>query len=418
MKKYILLLLILFPFVAGAQTMNGKLEVFDLGNFKLHIYTSAEAMADVSAIIEGEKELVVLEQPSFYKSIAEFNEYARNLNKPISRVIANYHMGGLADYAGNKIVMVKGMPEFEKGEVYSGMMQQFANIFGGTMDVRPHKKAKTIVDLNSTHNWAGIHFVFTPGAKSDFPAASITIGNKAYYSHFAPVKAHFNTMQIGNREAVDAVLDELKYAKSTDSEIFFGSHGVPAKIDAVDFQIEYLECVKALLNECNDSDIFGQRLIAIYPTLEGAAGVKALSKALYPNEPVNEAKENLKTLLGNYMKSVSNLDKQLARTVWADASDVSIINGMGQFFGFNSIFDDFILKAFSGLSERKLSSLSEVVNIHGDMAYIQFYWAFDIKDREGKADQRRGRETLICRKVNNEWKIYHIHYSGMPQGLI
>lgn len=415
MKKYILLLLILFPFVAGAQTMNGKLDVFDFGNFKLHIYTSAEAMADVSAIIEGEKELVVLEQPSFYKSIAEFNEYAKGLNKPVSKVIANYHTGGLADYPGNKIVMVKGMPEFEKGEVYSGMMQHFANIFGEAMDVRPHNKAKTVVDLNSTHNWAGVNFVFTPGAKSDFPAASITIGNKAYYSHFAPAKAHFSTMQIGNRNAVDAVLKELKYAKSTGSEIFFGSHGIPAKIDTVDFQIEYLEKINELLKKCSDSDIFGQHLIATYPNTDGASNVKTLAKALYPDEPTDVEKERIKTLLNNYMKSVSDLDRQLARTVWADASEISIINAAGQFFGFNSIFDDFIIKSFSGLSERKLSSLSEVINIYGDMAYIQFYWAFDIKDKDGKTDQRRGRETLICRKINDEWKVYHIHYSGMPR---
>ena len=73
-----------------------------------------------------------------------------------------------------------------------------------------------------------------------------------------------------------------------------------------------------------------------------------------------------------------------------------------------------MMKSFSGLSERKLSSLSEVINIYGDMAYIQFYWVFNVKDGEGKARQNRGRETMICRKANNEWKIYHVHYSGMP----
>ncbi len=416
--KYYLLLLIFFPLVSGAQTMNGNLDIFDLGDFKLHIYTSAEAMADVSAIIEGEKELVVLEQPSFYKSIEEFNLYAKSLNKPVAKVIADYHTGGLSDYPGNKIVMVKGMPEFEKGEIYSGMMQNFARIFGEAMDVRPHKKAKTIVEVNSIHTWAGIDFIFTPGVKSDFPAASITIGNKAYYSHFAPVKAHFNTMRIKNRTAVDEVLEELKYAKSTGSEIFFGSHGIPAKMDAVDFQIEYLECVKTLLNECKDPDIFGQRLMAAYPHIEGASGIKALSKALYPEEPVNEDKENIKILLGKYMKSVSDIDKALAKTVWADTDEISVINGMGQFFGMNSIFDDFIIKAFSGLPERKISSLSEIIHVYGDMAYVQFYWAFDITEKDGKAGQRRGRETMICRKVNNEWKIYHIHYSGMPMGLV
>ncbi|MDH6357256.1 nuclear transport factor 2 family protein [Parabacteroides sp. PF5-9] len=414
MKNMFTLLLLLITFTTGAQTMKGSLEVFDMGTYKLHIYTSAEAMADVSAIIEGDKELVILEQPSFVKSIREFNEYTQKLNKPVSKIIANYHTGGLAEYPANKVVMMKGMPEFEQGEIYSGMLKNFANIFGEAMDLRPHKKTKTI-EFNSKQQWAGVNFVFTAGAKSDFPAASIFIGDKAYYSHFAPAKVHFNSMQIPDRNAVDAVLTELKYAQSTQSELFFGSHGTPAKIDVVHFQIEYLEYVKMLLDKCDNADTFSQQLIAAYPQLTGATNVRALAKGLYPEETANTEKEKIRMLLNNYTKSISDVDRSLARTIWADTEDISIINGTGQYFGFNSIFNDFIVNSFGELSERKLSSVSEVINVYGDMAYIQFYWVFDRKDKEGIMRQNKGRETLICRKINDEWKIYHIHYSGMPR---
>lgn len=417
MNKIIIFLLILIPFSTEAQTINKNFEVFDLGNYKLHIYTSPEALADVSTIIEGDKELVILEQPSFVKSIVEFNEYVKSLNKAVIKVIANYHTAGLAEYPSNKVVMMNGMPEFEKGEIYSGMLKHFAGIFGRAMDLRPHKNVKTI-DFDSSHTWAGIDFHFTEGAKSDFPAASILIGGKTYYSHFAPVKAHFNTMQISDRNALDVVLAELIYARSTGSELFIGSHGAPTKVEIVDFQIEYLQYLKKLLNRCVDSDNFSQQLIASYPNLQGVENVRSLSKALYPNEDINSDKEDIRGLLDKYTRSISTIDRSLARSVWADSGEISIINGLGQFFGFENIFNDFVVKAFGELTERKLSSVSELIQVYGDIAYIQFYWIFDIKEKDEKTEQRRGRETLICRKVNNEWKIYHIHYSGMPKGLI
>ena len=136
MNRIIILFLWLITFSAKAQTSDANFQVFDLNNYKLHMYTSPEAMADVSAIIEGEKELVILEQPSFVNSIIEFNEYVKGLNKPITKIIANYHTGGLAEYPANKVVMMKGMPEFEKGEIYGSMLQSFANLFGGAMDLR------------------------------------------------------------------------------------------------------------------------------------------------------------------------------------------------------------------------------------------------------------------------------------------
>lgn len=126
-------------------------------------------------------------------------------------------------------------------------------------------------------------------------------------------------------------------------------------------------------------------------------------------------KEALRGLLNNYMQSISLGDRALARAVWADAEEVSLINSAGHFFGFESIYNDFMVASFGNLPEKKLSSVSEIINVYGDMGYIQFYWVFDIKTPDGKAEQRRGRETLICRKIGEDWKIYHIHYSGMPQ---
>ncbi|MDO1513722.1 hypothetical protein Q2T41_13745 [Maribacter confluentis] len=34
---------------------------------------------------------------------------------------------------------------------------------------------------------------------------------------------------------------------------------------------------------------------------------------------------------------------------------------------------------------------------------------------DGTAMQTRGRETQILKKINDEWRIVRVHYSGMPK---
>ena len=52
MKKVFLFLLTFVTMVAEAQT-KGNFEVLDLGNFKLHVYNTNDALGDASYIIEG-----------------------------------------------------------------------------------------------------------------------------------------------------------------------------------------------------------------------------------------------------------------------------------------------------------------------------------------------------------------------------
>ena len=104
---------------ASAQ---GKFEVKEFGSFKLHSYITADPLGDMSYIIEGNKSVVVLEPAAFHDNIKELGEYLGKLNKPVEKVIANYHAAGFSAFDHSKFVMIEGMPQFVKGDVYSGMM--------------------------------------------------------------------------------------------------------------------------------------------------------------------------------------------------------------------------------------------------------------------------------------------------------
>lgn len=215
----------------------------------------------------------------------------------------------------------------------------------------------------------------------------------------AQTMAHLTPAQLKSAESVDTMLAELTENKSTQAEVAW--------------QIDYLHKIKELKASSSSSDLFGQRLIVAYPTLAGAESVKAIAKAMYPNEVQNKEKEAVRARVQDYFNMVSNLDTNIAKDLWAEQGDVSIITPRTQFFGTESIMNDFLIKTFSSMRSRKLHSLSEVINIYGESANVQLYWIFDTVDAKGEKHQTRGRESLIFEKIKGEWRLVHVHYSRM-----
>lgn len=225
-----------------AQT-KGRFEVHDLGNYKLHVYYTNDALDDASYIIEGKDALVTMEQPLFKDNVAEFDTYLSKLDKSVEKRITDYHVGGTGKH---DVVMAQGMPEFTKGEIYGGMMKGFAQAFGDTMTDMPTGKA-TEVAFGTTQTWAGVSFEFHHGATSDFPGASILIGGKAYYTHWTPAKAHVSHLQISSPAAIDAEIAEAEKSLASGAELFVGGHGGAVKRNAVEFKIAYLKKIKEIL---------------------------------------------------------------------------------------------------------------------------------------------------------------------------
>ena len=276
MKKVLFILFNLLTITAMAQT-KGRFEVHDLGNCKLHIYYTNDALGDASYIVEGKDALVTMEQPLFKDNVSEFDTYLSELGKPVEKRVTDYHVGGTGSH---DVVMAEGMPEFTKGEVYGGMMKGFAQAFGGALTDMPTGKAAEVA-FGSTQTWAGVTFEFRRGAASDFPGASILIGGKAYYTHWTPAKAHVSHLQISSPAAIDAEIAEAKNSLASGAELFIGGHGGAAKRDDVEFKIAYLEKMKALLKANSTVQAFVAAMKQAWAGLPGEAGLDDLGKALY-----------------------------------------------------------------------------------------------------------------------------------------
>ena len=276
MKKALFILFNLLSFTAMAQT-KGSFEVHVLGNCRLHVYYTNDALGDASYIIEGKDALVTMEQPLFKDNVAEFDTYLSELGKPVEKRITDYHVGGTGNH---DVVMAEGMPEFTKGEIYGGMMNGFAQAFGDALTDMPTGNA-TEVAFGTAQTWAGVTFEFRPGASSDFPGASILIGGKAYYTHWTPAKAHVSHLQISSPAAIDAEIAEAENSLASGAVLFIGGHGGAASRDAVEFKIAYLKKMKELLAANDTAEAFTDAMKQAWPGLPGEAGLEDLGKALY-----------------------------------------------------------------------------------------------------------------------------------------
>lgn len=276
MRKIFLFLLAFTSVVAGAQT-KGNFEVLDLGSFRLHVYNTNDALGDASYIIEGKTGLVTLEQPLFKDNVSEFDSYVVSLNKPVEKIITNYHVGGTGNH---DVMMIEGMPDFVKGNIYGGMMQNFIKVFGDAIAPMPTGNTKEI-PLGSTQNWVGVKFSFQKGASTDFPAASIIIGGKVYYTHWAPAKSHISHLQVSSLAAIDVEIAEAEKALKSGCEYFIGGHGGAAKNDMVKFKIDYLKTMKRTIAANKTADLFIIAMKKAYPNLPGEAGLTDLAKVLY-----------------------------------------------------------------------------------------------------------------------------------------
>jgi len=143
----------------------------------------------------------------------------------------------------------------------------------------------------------------------------------------------------------------------------------------------------------------------------GGTGAAADGRAPQPH-----AEALIRSQIATYARAVDAADSRLASTVWATTPEVSFIHPLGHEHGWEAIkvnvFQRLMGETFS---ERKLTVKDVRVQVLGDAAWAEFYWDFAAKfRRDGSPIETHGRETQVYARVGHEWRLVHVHYSGMP----
>ena len=126
--------------------------------------------------------------------------------------------------------------------------------------------------------------------------------------------------------------------------------------------------------------------------------------------------DNIRRLIAEYAKAVDTADLAIVKRIWSNSPDVSFIHPLGHERGFDQVSRN-VFRTLMGetFSERKLNIKDVSIHIYGDTAWAEFYWDFAAKFRkDGSPLTTKGRETQIYRKEQGQWRLVHVHYSGMP----
>jgi ketosteroid isomerase-like protein len=124
------------------------------------------------------------------------------------------------------------------------------------------------------------------------------------------------------------------------------------------------------------------------------------------------AKDAIRRQIAKYTAALDAADIDLASQVWLTSPEVSFIHPAGHAHGWEEVKG--IYKFFgSSFSERNLTVHDVSVHVNGETAWAEFYWRFVAKQsKDGSTVQTDGRETQIYDRVENRWRLVHVHYSG------
>jgi len=119
-------------------------------------------------------------------------------------------------------------------------------------------------------------------------------------------------------------------------------------------------------------------------------------------------------LVNQYVQAIDQADTILASKIWAPTAEISFINPAGTEYGWNEIKNIYTMFK-DNFSTRKLTFFNLKFAYYGNVSWLTFYWIFDATLKTNNTPvQTKGRETQIWRKINYEWRLVHVHYSGMP----
>ena len=218
-------------------------------------------MNDECYILENKDNVLLIEFPTFYDNLGEFEDYVRGLNKNIvGKVFSDHPNGGtiLKDVKGYaSIGTIKSMKE---GTI-NGLVTGFETAFGGTFAKEYHE----ITDIlkNNQVNIGGFELNITyhdENIEIEFPQIGCV------YTHMLGHDCH--SIVAGEAQA-NAIIEQLKGYKAKGYNLVLSSHYTPETLKDVDTKIAYLEELKVLANDSNDINNFKDKRKAKYPEYSG-----------------------------------------------------------------------------------------------------------------------------------------------------
>ena len=129
---------------------------------------------------------------------------------------------------------------------------------------------------------------------------------------------------------------------------------------------------------------------------------------------MNADKDKILELVNSYQNAIHTQKREDFQPLWTDGDNNVLISIATQYTGLENIYTEFLINGIQKitLSSILLQKILGIRFINGDIAVVVFQYHTEcIRQETGEPHGISGIETQIVQKVNDKWKIVHIHYS-------
>jgi glyoxylase-like metal-dependent hydrolase (beta-lactamase superfamily II) len=257
--------------------------VKEAGAVKIHAFTAPEMLlADTTYVIEGPKELVIVDGQFVLPMAGAFRAYADSLGKPIRRVYLSHehpdHFFGIG--AAFSDVAVYALPEtiaFLKAHGEE-IRADRAKVYGPMVPAAIVIPSHVVTPGTEVIDGVCYEFILHKHAEVEtqlaiaLPELGVYIAQDLIYSG-----GHLYIHK-GTEESWAAALEALK---ASPYELFLPGHGAPCDKGEIQANIEYLRTAKKIAGQSPNVEAYKAALLAAYPQRTAAAMIDIYAPALF-----------------------------------------------------------------------------------------------------------------------------------------
>lgn len=237
----------------------GEINLYDLGDIKLHAYKTNDAMDDEVFIVEKSGKGVIIESPCFFDNIKELENHLKDIK--IEGMFISYHGAGGSFLPNVKKYATENAVSYSQKGGGNALITNFTNAFGEAFDKSIHKITDVIESGKITVG--GIDFII----KQTDDAFDIEIPEiNAVYTHMLGHDCH---SIVAGKEHADAIIDELNSYIEKGFDLILTSHYTPEDLKDANTKIDYLKSLKEIAEKADSRDDFKKEVKKHYPKYSG-----------------------------------------------------------------------------------------------------------------------------------------------------
>jgi len=252
---------------------HGAILLYNLGQLRLHLYQTNDALGDFVPVVENAGQAVVIENPSFCHSSQELSDYLAKQNIQVVAKLLAYHMAGASFLPQVPAYATQRAVQYGTAGGGKALVDGFVQTFGADFDaqISPIDQLVQPGELQL----AGISFQLLETAD----AFDVAIPQaRLLYLHLLGGDSH--SLVLGPDD-LKRQIQQLGAYLDGDYRLFVSAHHLPESAADVSVKLAYLQKMAQLAKSCNNAQDFQAAMLKAFPNHQSQNFLEMSAPAFY-----------------------------------------------------------------------------------------------------------------------------------------